>query len=167
MSKSQTYTSFEALVDAVAISMPDEYPSGVAAVFAQGLIDDGKVVIQSLKSEDEMADLIDMLRDKPADFDVRTAQQMTFVGDKSTIESSSLVLYDDGSYFEVYAGNDIKKLVEERKMEGVIVPIAKVKDMTVLLLDSYAVLMNPNSTLEEKLRVSQRINDLLETMRLL
>lgn len=111
--------------------------------------------------------LLDMLRDKPADFDVRTAQQMVFVGDKSTLESSAMVLYDDSNYFEVFTGDEIKKLVEERKMEGVVVPVVKIKDMTVLLLDSYAVLMNEGSSLEERLKVSQRINDLLETMRLI
>lgn len=112
-------------------------------------------------------DLLEMLRDKPADFDIRTAQQMTFVGDKSTIEPTALVLYDDRNYFEVYTGDQIKGLVETRKMEGTIIPIPKVKEMTMLLLDSYAVLMNPEATLEDRLKVAQRINDLLETMRLL
>lgn len=52
MSKPAVFNSFDDLVWAVALSMPDEYPSGMAAVLAQDLIDKGKAVIESPESEE-------------------------------------------------------------------------------------------------------------------
>lgn len=112
-------------------------------------------------------DLLDMLRDQPVEFDIRSGKQIAFVGDKSTIEDVSLVIYEDSNYQPAFTGDEIKKLVASRKMDGVIIPNAKVRDMAVLLLDSYSSLMDSHASLEERLKVAQRINDLLETMRLL
>lgn len=112
-------------------------------------------------------DLLEMLRDKPPDFDIRTAQQSVFVGPKSTIESVALVLSDSSSYFEVYTGNEVKDLVISGKMQGAVIPVSKVKDMAILLLDSYALMMNQSCDLSSRLKLALRIGDLLETVKLL
>lgn len=112
-------------------------------------------------------DLLDALRERPQEFDIRTSQQMMFVGGKSVNEPVSAVFYDDTSYFEVYTGNDVKDLVENRKMAGVVVPVGRLRELLMMLLDSWAVLMNNAANLEDRLRVANKISDLLETMKLL
>jgi hypothetical protein len=111
--------------------------------------------------------LLDLLGQKPADFDIRTASQILFVGDKSTIEQSWLILYDSSEYFEVYSGDDIKKLVKDQKMVGTVVPVHLIQRMLAMLLDSYAVLSNPHASMQDRLKVSQWINDELVPLRLL
>lgn len=113
-------------------------------------------------------DLLDRLADRPADFNLKTSSEMTFIAkDKSQITPVRQVYYDDSNYFEQFTGDDILNLVESHKIEGVIVPVTKMKDMVMLLMDSYAVLMDQNASLEDRLKVSNRINDLLSPLRLL
>jgi len=111
-------------------------------------------------------DLLNLMKDKPADFDICNSKQMIFIGDKSSIETVFLVLYDDSDYFKEFTGDDIKPLVKKREMEGVIIPVSAVKEMTTLLMDSYAILTHPMGTGEERLKVAQKINDALEKVRL-
>lgn len=52
MKKPLEFQSMEHLVRAVEMSMPDEYPSGMAEVFAEAMLKEGKAVIRSPENED-------------------------------------------------------------------------------------------------------------------
>lgn len=113
-------------------------------------------------------DLLKTTAVPPAEIDLKTAQQMTFISkDKSTIEPVALVLYDDSNYTDVYTGDEILKLVAKRKLEGIIIPGEKLKDMVLMLLDAYPVLMLQDARLEDKLKVANRISSFLTDIRVM
>lgn len=114
-------------------------------------------------------DLIDLTKERPADFDIGRSQQLVFTGPEESISPSSvaLVFYDESSCLEAYAGNEILKLIKQEKMQGVAVPIHRVKDMIVSMLDAYQVLMQVNSKMEDRLRIANRMSAILSDLKLM
>jgi len=112
-------------------------------------------------------DFLDAMKDPPPDIDLPNAKVAVFpVDTKKGTTSAKIVIYDDSDYYEVFSRKDILELVERRELAGIVIETSSIADMIMRLLDSHVALrMNPSE--EERLRLCQKIYDLLEPTRMI
>ncbi len=125
-------------------------------------------VLRDLESNDPMVDLIRAMQEPPADIDLHKANQLAFVDPKKSINQEvALVLYDETSYHEAFTADEVLTLVSRKKIEGIIIPASKIRDMVIMLLDAYPSLVNQNARMEDRLKVANRISAFLTDMRVM
>tara|TARA_B100000614_G_scaffold262909_1_gene300975 strand:- start:468701 stop:469045 length:345 start_codon:yes stop_codon:yes gene_type:complete len=113
-------------------------------------------------------DLLEHMQEPPINIDLKNA----FVGvfdenDDYQGDHGHIVLYDDSEYFDAYERPDVLKLVQTKKMEGIAIDGAALKEVLMCLLESYAALIIPEMTAQDRLKAANRIRDILDPMRLL
>lgn len=114
-------------------------------------------------------DLIELTKDRPADFDISQSQQLIFTGPEQSVSPTgvSIVFFDEGSCLDAYSGNEVLGLIKREKIQGVAIPTAKVKDMIISLMDAYQVLMQVNPKMDEKLKIANRMSALMSDLKLM
>ena len=114
-------------------------------------------------------DLIELTKDRPADFDISKSQQLIFTGPEQSLSPTgvAIIFFDEGSCLDAYSGNEVFGLIRKEKIQGVAIPTAKVKDMIVSLMDAYHQLMQVNPKMDEKLKVANRMSALLSDLKLM
>lgn len=123
---------------------------------------------QAASAHEIVMDILDSMKEPPADVDLHNAQIIVFdYTGKKSMPSASTVIFDDSEYYEPYKKDEILKLVENRKIQGIVIESEKLTEMLMRLLDSFEILRSTEATEEEKMRLSNKIYDLLEPMRVI
>ena len=113
-------------------------------------------------------DILDQMSEPPAQINYEDAQIAVFGYDeKYHGTDATIILYDDSEFFENFEKDEILELVSKRKLEGIEIDTDDIRKMLILILDSYTMLRQEDPSLENRLKLSGKMFDLLEKIRVL
>ena len=113
-------------------------------------------------------DFLERMMPPPADINIEDAQIEVFGYDEKHHGPDAItVIFDDSEYFENYEKEEILELIRKRKIEGVEIDSETVRNMLLLILDSYEMLRREDPSLSDRLKLSGKMFDLLEKIKVL